>query len=101
MLGAIVRAGHAQFVIASHSPILLACPGAGILDFDAAPVTAVRYEDTDHYRVYRDFLSERRAFLEADNAVHGTARPSRAGGGMKQGAAAPCPPIKSAPRAEE
>jgi predicted ATPase len=48
--------GRAQFIIATHSPILLACPGAVIYSFDNIPVREVRYEETDHYRVYKDFL---------------------------------------------
>jgi predicted ATPase len=49
-------AGHAQFIIATHSPILLACPGAVIYSFDCTPVKEVGYKETEHYRVYRDFL---------------------------------------------
>jgi len=48
--------GAAQFVIASHSPILLSTPGATIYSFDHVPVRRVAYEDTEHYRVYREFL---------------------------------------------
>lgn len=56
--------GHAQFVIATHSPILLACPGADIVSFDTVPASRVRYEDTDHYRIYRDFLADREGFFK-------------------------------------
>jgi predicted ATPase len=52
-------AGHAQFLIASHSPILLACPGAEILSFDRIPISRIAYEDTEHYRVYKQFMAER------------------------------------------
>jgi predicted ATPase len=55
--------GHAQFIIATHSPILLAAPGAELFSFDDAPVRKVRYEDTDHYRVYRAFMLDRKEFL--------------------------------------
>jgi predicted ATPase len=51
----LVRDGS-QFVIATHSPILLAYPGARILQFDGAGITEVRYEDTEHYAITRDFL---------------------------------------------
>jgi predicted ATPase len=57
------QAGHAQFIIASHSPILLACPDARILSFDQAPVATIDYEDTDYYRVYRDFMDDRGKYL--------------------------------------
>ncbi len=56
-------AGHAQFIIATHSPILLACPGAGILSFDSIPPREVAYEETDHYKVYKAFLEDRDKFL--------------------------------------
>jgi len=55
--------GDAQFIIASHSPILLACPGAFIYSFDEAPPRVVQYEETEYYRVYREFLEDRRKFL--------------------------------------
>ena len=46
-----------QFVIATHSPILLSYPRAKILQFDGAGITEVAYEDTEHYAVTRDFLN--------------------------------------------
>ncbi len=50
------KAGHAQFIVATHSPILLACSGAVIYSFDHTPITEIAYEETDHYRIYRDFM---------------------------------------------
>jgi predicted ATPase len=55
--------GHAQFVIASHSPILLACPGAQIYSFDEIPAREVPYEETEHYRVYKAFMENREKYL--------------------------------------
>jgi predicted ATPase len=52
-------AGHAQFIIATHSPILLSCPGATIYSFDRMPIAPVSYRETDHYRIYRQFLGEK------------------------------------------
>jgi len=46
-----------QFIIATHSPILLAYPNAKILLFDGSGITEVAYEDTEHYAVTRDFLN--------------------------------------------
>lgn len=57
--------GLAQFVIATHSPILLSCPGAVIVSFDAKTLRRVDYEDTDYYVIYRDFLMDRRRYLNA------------------------------------
>lgn len=46
-----------QFIIATHSPILLSYPNARILQFDDAGIHEVKYEDTEHYAVTRDFLN--------------------------------------------
>ena len=62
LLKEVCRSGKAQFVIASHSPILLACPDAQIMTFDQTPVRQIAYEDTDHYRIYRDFMSDPERF---------------------------------------
>jgi predicted ATPase len=63
LLKEIGRAGHAQFIVASHSPILLACPGATIYSFDHVPVREIGYQDTEHYRVYKDFLDHPDKYL--------------------------------------
>jgi predicted ATPase len=47
----------AQFIIATHSPILLAYPRAKILSFDDTGIAEISYEDTEHYAVTRDFLN--------------------------------------------
>src|SRR4029078_4394942 len=46
-----------QFVIATHSPILLSYPNAKIIRFDAAGVAEIAFEDTEHFAVTRDFLN--------------------------------------------
>ena len=56
--------GHAQFIMATHSPILLAYPGAQIFSFDSSRIKEVDYEDTEHYRIYKQFFTDRSAFLE-------------------------------------
>jgi len=53
------RAGHAQFFMATHSPILLACEDATIYSFDSVPVKEISYKETEHYKVYREFLAGR------------------------------------------
>ena len=58
--------GHAQFIIATHSPILLACPGSVIYSFDTAPVKAIRYEDTEHYKIYKAFMENPGECLKKD-----------------------------------
>jgi predicted ATPase len=59
IIGENSRAGHAQFIIATHSPILLACAGARIYSFDHVPVQVIEFEETEHYRLYRRFLIDR------------------------------------------
>lgn len=46
-----------QFVIATHSPILMAYPNATIYAFGEQGIYEIAYEDTEHYRVTRDFLA--------------------------------------------
>jgi len=60
--------GHAQFIIATHSPILLACPDSVIYSFDSVPVKRVRYEDTDHYQIYRGFMENQHRYLNLNVA---------------------------------
>jgi predicted ATPase len=53
----------AQFIIATHSPILLACPGARIYSFDRTPITEVPYDGLEHVTVTRDFLNDPSRFI--------------------------------------
>ena len=53
----------AQFVVATHSPILLAFPGARIYSFDAMPVEEVAYGDLEHVNLTRDFLLDPERYL--------------------------------------
>src|SRR6266542_4421011 len=46
----------AQFIIATHSPMLLTFPGAVVLSLDGAGIRRVAFEDTEHYRITKDFL---------------------------------------------
>jgi predicted ATPase len=48
---------RSQFIIATHSPILLAYPGATIYELAASGIRSVRYEETEHFSVTRDFLN--------------------------------------------
>jgi predicted ATPase len=57
------RAGHAQFIVATHSPILLACPDATIYSFDCSPLEPVCYEETSHYQIYAEFMKNRGQYL--------------------------------------
>jgi predicted ATPase len=55
--------GHAQFLISTHSPILLAYPGAVLLSLDGSSIQEVAYRETDHFIVTRDFLNSPERFF--------------------------------------
>ncbi|QDP42173.1 AAA family ATPase [Radiobacillus deserti] len=55
--------GKAQFLIATHSPILLGYPGAEILSFDHDQITSVDYESTEHYQITKYFLNQKEKLL--------------------------------------
>jgi predicted ATPase len=48
---------ESQFIIATHSPIIMAYPNATIYEFTAAGIRQVEYRDTEHYRVTHAFLN--------------------------------------------
>lgn len=52
-----------QFIIATHSPIILAFPGAAILSFDNGRIKQVEYEGLEHVKLTRDFLNSPQSFL--------------------------------------
>jgi len=53
-----------QFIIATHSPILLAYPNAAIFQLDNGPPRQVEYRDTEHYTVTRNFLIRTEQMLD-------------------------------------
>lgn len=55
--------GEAQFIIATHSPILLGYPDSVILSFDDGQIEEIAYEATDHYQITRYFLDNREKLL--------------------------------------
>jgi predicted ATPase len=54
----------AQFIVATHSPILLGFPDAVIYSCDAVPIEKVLYEELDHVVITREFLNSRERFLK-------------------------------------
>ncbi|WP_407272121.1 AAA family ATPase [Radiobacillus sp. PE A8.2] len=56
--------GDCQFIIATHSPILLGLPNATILSFDEGHINEIEYEMTDHYKITKYFLQHREKFLD-------------------------------------
>lgn len=55
--------GGSQFIIVTHSPILLGFPGAELLDFDDGPVHPIEYEETDSYQITSLFINDRERLL--------------------------------------
>ncbi|MDD3429804.1 MAG: AAA family ATPase [Oscillospiraceae bacterium] len=53
-----------QFIIATHSPILLTLPGAQIYQLSEDGIHASSYEDTEHYRITKDFLNNPQRMLD-------------------------------------
>lgn len=53
-----------QFIIATHSPIIMAFPNSQILNFDEAPIIECEYENTDHYQITRRFLDNPEKYLK-------------------------------------
>ena len=56
-------AGGSQFIIATHSPIVMSYPNATILLLADRGMRAVTYEETEHFTVMRDFLNHRQSML--------------------------------------
>ena len=50
------RSGRAQFIIATHSPMLICYPGAAIYQFDENGVRETTYEETEHFQLTKSFL---------------------------------------------
>jgi predicted ATPase len=53
----------AQFIISTHSPILMAFPGAKIFSFDSHPISEIAYDDVEHVSLTRAFLNNPQSFL--------------------------------------
>jgi predicted ATPase len=51
-----LASGGSQFLIATHSPIILAYPEAWIYRVGTEGIRRVAYRETDHYKITRDFL---------------------------------------------
>lgn len=53
-----------QFIIVTHSPILLGIPDAEILSFDSGEIHPIEYEDTDSYKITEMFINSREQILK-------------------------------------
>lgn len=60
----LVTTEDCQFIMATHSPILLGYPGATIFSFDEGKIEEIDYEMTDHFQITKYFLQNRERFLQ-------------------------------------
>jgi predicted ATPase len=58
------QTGRAQFIIATHSPILLACPEAKIYRFSPSSLESIGYKETEHFQVYKSFMQDPNRYLQ-------------------------------------
>ena len=57
MICEVIKQGNAQFLIATHSPILMGIPGAILYEISDDEMKQVAFEETDHYRITKTFLT--------------------------------------------
>ena len=57
--------GHCQIIMATHSPVLMAYPGARLLRLTKYGLEPVTVKETDHYKVMREFRDDPAGFVEA------------------------------------
>ncbi|AYL95807.1 AAA family ATPase [Mucilaginibacter celer] len=57
------RSGRAQFIIATHSPMLICYPGAAIYQFEEGGISETNYENTEHYVLTKSFLDNPALYL--------------------------------------
>jgi predicted ATPase len=58
------RSGICQVIMATHAPMLMAYPGATLLRLSKYGLDPVAVEDTDHYRLMREFWTDPAGFIE-------------------------------------
>jgi predicted ATPase len=57
------QSGRAQFLIATHSPILICYPNSAIYQFDESGVSETNYEDTEHFNLTKSFLNNPEVYI--------------------------------------
>lgn len=63
IINELCKQSNTQFIIATHSPLLLAYPGATIYSCDNTQITTIDYKDTSHYQITKDFLNNPEQYL--------------------------------------
>lgn len=51
------KTNRAQYIVATHSPLLMSIPEAEIFSFDGSCIDRIKYVDTDYFKIYQEFLS--------------------------------------------
>ncbi|MEK7120580.1 MAG: AAA family ATPase, partial [Patescibacteria group bacterium] len=64
LLNKICQNKNTQFIIATHSPILLAYPDAQIFSFDSEKIEEIKYEDTKPYQITKSFLNNKHSYIK-------------------------------------
>ena len=64
ILRRIHQSGIGQVIMATHSPVLMACPDAELLRLDKSGLYPVELRDTDHFRLMREFCADPEGFLQ-------------------------------------
>jgi predicted ATPase len=64
LLRAMDRSNRSQVIMATHSPMLMAYPNARLLQLSKYRLEPARVEDTEHYRLMREFWSDPAGFIE-------------------------------------
>ena len=62
-LNHLVTKENSQFIIATHSPLLLAMPNSQIISFDANKPLQITYEETSPYELMNLFITQRKSIL--------------------------------------
>ena len=57
------QSGRCQVIMATHSPMLMAYPGARLLRLSKYGLDPVTVEETDHYRLMREFWADPKTFV--------------------------------------
>jgi predicted ATPase len=56
--------GFCQVIMATHSPILMACPGAKLLGLSKYGLEPIKLEQTQHFRLLREFCLDPELFIQ-------------------------------------
>jgi predicted ATPase len=64
LLQRIDRAGHTQVIMATHSPMLMALPGARLLGLSKYGLEPITLQDTTHFQIMREFCADPAGFVD-------------------------------------